>query len=104
MVKVRTCECCGRPIPDIGVVAELTRTQSQIVLVLDKAGRAGINIRRLVDELYGNDPQGGPLNAVSCVRTMRSKMAPVLEKHGMRITSERDGTWRLDANARPVTR
>ena len=104
MVKVRTCEGCGRPIPDIAVMAELTRSQSRIVLALDKAGRAGMDIRRLVDELYSSDPHGGPLNAVSCVRTMRSKMAPVLEKHGMRITSERDGTWRLDANARPVTR
>ena len=37
MVKVRTCEGCGRPIPDIAVMAELTRSQSRIVLALVKA-------------------------------------------------------------------
>ena len=94
MVKV--CECCGRPIPEIDVMSELTRTQGKILLALDKAGRVGVPLRTLVDRIYGDDPNGGPINAISCMRTMRSRMEPVLNKFGMRISSDRGGAWRLD--------
>lgn len=96
MVKPRTCECCGRPIPEIEVMAELTRTQGRILLILDKAGTAGIHLAKLTDKLYEDDPDGGPLNAVSCIRTMRSKMEPVLKKFGMKIATQRGGNWKLD--------
>lgn len=44
-------------------------------------------IRDLVDAVYGDDPDGGPLYASECIRTHIHQMKPALAAVGLRIAS-----------------
>lgn len=48
----------------------------------------------LLDRLYGDDPEGGPVTAVNCVCVHVSRMKKKLEPHGITVEGWRDGHYR----------
>lgn len=76
---MKTCECCGHPLPDDSVLGALTPLQRRVFTAIKRAGRAGIPSRELMDIVYANDPTGGPAstNIIAVVaRQMKDRLAP----------------------------
>ena len=98
MVKVRTCECCGHPLPEYEAILDLTSKQQKLFAILHKAGRAGIAAEGIMERLYGDDANGGPESA-NILTVMKFAMQHKLQKHGMKITCRRGpgSLWRLEA-------
>ena len=97
MVKVRTCQCCGHPLPEYEVMLGFTRKQQQLFVIVQKAGQAGIAAEQIIDRLYAGDQNGGPESA-NILSVMHQKMKPNLFKNGMKFATQR-GTgalWRLE--------
>ncbi|MEY9506948.1 hypothetical protein ABIE87_006506 [Bradyrhizobium diazoefficiens] len=97
-VSLEVCECCGHPLPTLEVQLELTPRQRAIFGVLQKAGRAGIPLSLLVERLYSDHPDGGPLSALNGVCVQRQHMQSKLAKFGMTITTSKGhgSIWRLE--------
>ena len=96
MVKVRTCECCGHPLPKYEVLIDLTPKQQRLFQIVHRAGRAGINYNGIVDMLYA-DKDGGPSRNILSV--MKVRMQPKLAKHGLKLVCRTgpDSHWRVEA-------
>jgi predicted DNA-binding ribbon-helix-helix protein len=67
-------------------------------VALQRAGKAGITIARLIDAIYEEDASGGPLTAKNVVHVQRWKMKDALAKFGMKITTTKGhgSLWRLE--------
>jgi len=90
----KACECCGHPLPEFNALRGLTRTQQKMFDAVDASGRRGIDRRALMDAVYGDDPNGGPMY-VNTLDVMRAKMRPVLAEHGLKIVTV-DRRWVLE--------
>jgi hypothetical protein len=66
--------------------------------ILQRAGRAGLPLGELINRLYSDHPDGGPLSALNGVCVQRLHMQPKLAKFGMTITTSRGhgSIWRLE--------
>jgi len=97
-VKVRTCECCGHPVPVYDALSKLTPFQQRIFSALESAGQVGLSRAELFERVYGHDPNGGP-DCMNGLNVQRSKMAKALSKHGMKISSNKGhyARWKLEA-------
>lgn len=95
---VECCEKCGHPLNDFEVQIGLTPRQRDIFRALQKAGRRGLTISQLVEKVYGNDPDGGPLSAANVMHVSNIKMRKKLAKFGFKITSNggHGAIWRLE--------
>ena len=63
MTDPTVCKCCGQTLPVIRPFdLDFTRTERQIVNIVQKAGQHGISFERLFDKLYGHREDGGPEN------------------------------------------
>lgn len=96
------CTICGHAIglapatdfPDADEM-NLPRRERQILnLLLRAKGRSVFSVK-LVDELYGDDPDGGPDNAEGCVQSHISKLRRKLRPRGWLIDSRRFDGYRL---------
>ena len=88
--RFRVCHCCGFPLADDELAWLFTRTQLKIYLAVARAGRAGKSIEALVDRVYGDRPDGGPLYARNCMSVLiHQKINPKLAPHGLKITAGR---------------
>lgn len=66
-VRGQACPCCGHPVhvPSLEMVIELYRVtefQSRILRPLWKAAGRTVSTQRIFDEMYADDPDGGPSN------------------------------------------
>ena len=96
MVKVRTCECCGHPIPPPAARFGFTPIQSRLYEVVRRAGTVGVGIADIMEFVYADNLNGGPENP-NVIHVHRSFMKPKLAKHGLQISSSRGhgALWRL---------
>jgi DNA-binding response OmpR family regulator len=96
--EVKVCECCGHPLPDIEVQLELTNHQSRIYVALQKAGKRGLTLDQLLEKVYRDDADGGPLTAKMSLQVARRRMQSRLAKFGLQITHTmgHGSYWRLE--------
>lgn len=94
MVKV--CECCGHPLPDMEVAEHLTKQQTLILIALKRAGKAGLTLLQMVEQLHAHNPSGGPDFAEQSIRVQLAKMKPLLKPHGLNIFCAKNLTRRLE--------
>ena len=97
-VPVKTCECCGHPVPEYNTLRGLTPGQQRLFHALEEAGQAGLSRVRLFDALYGHRTDGGP-SAIGVLNVQRAKMQHVLREHGVKIVtvpSSYGAVWRLE--------
>ncbi len=87
------CPTCGL---NQELLFELTKHQIVIYLLLSRAGAKGLTSKMLLDLIYKNDPEGGPLHAEDSARSNISKMMKILRKHGLTITTEKTRVQRLE--------
>ena len=83
----KTCKCCGQTLPDaypLGV--RLTAQQQLIANTVRRAGQHGIMSDDLVDAIYANSRDGGPLNAKGVIHVQIYLMNKKLKTVGKRIT------------------
>jgi hypothetical protein len=94
--KVRVCECCGHPLPELEVMLDLTHMQQKLFVIIKRAGRAGIDADTIFEALYANECAPDSVNILS---VMKQGMIPKLQKHGLKLTSRRGpgALWRLEA-------
>lgn len=92
---LKVCECCGHPIPRFNTLRGLTRGQQKLFDALDKAGQRGLSRPALMDAVYGDDPNGGPL-FVNTLNVQRAKMKDVLAENGLKIVTAPNKHWRLE--------
>lgn len=73
----------------------LTRVEVRIVEAL-AAGRHRLTpIETLVDAVYGDRPDGGPLNAANCLKVRISYLRPKLASFGWGIENKHSLGYRL---------
>lgn len=96
-MKVRTCDCCGHPLPEYEVLMDFTAKQQQLFAIVHRAGRAGIMAEQIMGKLYADDRDGGPESA-NILSVMHQAMKPSLQKHGLKFHTRRgpQGAWRLE--------
>lgn len=94
------CPCCGAKIKvptfeNLVVRAEISEMQARILKPVWRAKGEYIPTERLIDFLYADDPDGGPLNARGSfqiiLRQLRAKLAPF----GVKIKSRYSVGYRL---------
>lgn len=89
------CPCCGTPTdrPDPSVLAEeieLTPTQRIIVSCLVSRFGRWVSLDLLYDEIWGADPNGGPITMAQTFRVHTTLLRARLRGYG----------WRLESNGR----
>jgi hypothetical protein len=88
----RKCACCGQALPESVDVPALKGKSRKIFEFVRKAGKAGILSDRLVDLVYQDDPNGGPLSAVASVHVLICRVNRVyLKPAGYVIKGEHTG-------------
>ena len=92
MMTVILCPCCQRPLEDGQTVPishlrdiKLSRGHKVIVEALIDAYPRAVGIDHLIDRLYENDADGGPLNPQHVIRQMLSRIRSELPKHGWTV-------------------
>jgi hypothetical protein len=81
-----SCSACGQALPlpfDIGI--ELSPRRRELLEIVYRAGRYGIATERVIELLYGNDPNGGPENARKTVHIRVCQLNKLLAPRGWRI-------------------
>lgn len=86
MIKI--CACCGHPLPDESVEADLSPAQARMFKIIKRAGSGGIAVKDIMDILYANDPSGGP-DSRNIICVMAKNMRKRLELAGLTIAATR---------------
>ena len=82
----RVCPCCGRPFdaeftPDMLLDLPVTGMQKRILDALVDAWPRGLGNHALIDAMYWDDPEGGPLEAERVLKVhlfrLREKIEPM---------------------------
>ncbi len=82
--RAKICPACQRPFPPALVVSGSVR-QRLVNIVADRPD--GIAIGDLVDQVYADDPDGGPVTAPRSVNVMIHKANKQLRAQGYQIQS-----------------
>jgi hypothetical protein len=92
---VRICQCCGFPLAQDEVAWLFRGKQRRIFEALARAGNAGLSREQLLDRVYWDDPEGGPLTARGVIAVMIcQQMNPKLEPFGLQIKGlSGRGSW-----------
>jgi hypothetical protein len=86
----KVCPTCGFPLADHELSWLFRGKHREIFEYVAAAGTLGISIHQLVDKVYSDHPDGGPLYARNCVAVMvRQRINPKLEPYGLKITAGR---------------
>lgn len=91
------CKHCGQTTVEFsGIdVTTLTRVETRIVEAL-AAGRHRLTpIEVLIDAVYGDRPDGGPLNAAGCLKVRITSLRPKLASSGWTIENKHSLGYRL---------
>ena len=91
---VKCCPTCGHPIPENELLHALSNTQRKLFVSVQRAGRAGIRSEVLLQQMYQDDPSGGP-EAPNILYVFKSKMQYVLRQFGLKLVVSR-GNWHLE--------
>ncbi len=100
------CPCCGQPYPaETGKLSfidmyrivsdgteevRLTTTQYKILSGVRQRSRS---LDELVEYVYGDRPDGGPMTAKNAIAVQMVKLNQRLVPLGIRIGAERKGAW-----------
>lgn len=92
------CTHCGQPMGDFsGIdVARLTRNEARIVEALVQANHRLTSIEVLIEKVWGDCPDGGPLSADLGIRTHICHARKKLEKAGWTIRAQKGHGYRLE--------
>ena len=82
-----------------GEVIHLSPTESVIMACLLSA-KTSVTIKELIDVVYGDDPEGGPLAASNCIRVMMCNLRRKLQRKGVYITGKCWQGYRLVEKAK----
>ena len=82
--RSRLCPACHRPFPPPLVVTGPLR-QRMVNILADRPD--GLTINDLVDQVYANEPDGGPLTAPRSLNVMAHKANKQLRAQGYQIKS-----------------
>lgn len=98
------CAHCGQAVParltwdrDLGILMcgadrlRMGRTRARLFDAVYRAGSAGVPIERLVDFLYGDDPNGGPLAASNVVQARIWLLNAELKRFAIKISAIQRG-------------
>lgn len=91
MVKLLCYRCAGHGIVDESRLAKLQLS----ILNTVRNAKAGITIHDLVDAVYADDPNGGPLHAINTVQGTIIQMNRRLTVSGVQIKATRLGRGAL---------
>jgi DNA-binding response OmpR family regulator len=102
-----TCPNCGFRHSGQAFAAEidgvrLPRVQFDIILRLRQGGGALVSNAQIVDFLYGDRPDGGPLGAYNNIYTYISRAKKKIEAVGWTVIAERFRGYRLVRMAGPT--
>lgn len=94
---VSVCEKCGHPLPSLEVQLDLTKPQRRIFNALQRAGQAGLTRDQIIEKVYTDDPNGGPLTALNSICVQRWKMNKKMKPFGLFIktTKGKPSYWSL---------
>jgi hypothetical protein len=87
------CPCCGQPVTPKSRLQAYAAVQPPLRRRLIETlidATAPVPASDLADAVYADDPDGGPLSAVECVRAFVWRMRPDLQAIGYRVVS---GPW-----------
>lgn len=91
-----TCSLCGRPILVLDPNAmTIQRRQKQVLEMLLRSPGRFVAKSRIIDAIYGDDPDGGPDDAEGSVQAHISKLRRLLKPLGYSIESARFDGYRL---------
>lgn len=81
------CPHCGSPVADYDSIdlRRLTRLQSRALEALVSGRNRFLAANSLIDQIYADDPNGGPLDSQACLRSVIHKLRPKLRKTGWDI-------------------
>lgn len=83
------CKCCGQPLPGSPSVdleaAPLAKLERRIVDALSIAHPRAVTIDALIDQVYFDDADGGPIDARSSVASTVARMRKLLPRYGWTI-------------------
>ncbi|MBN8996133.1 MAG: hypothetical protein J0H94_12975 [Rhizobiales bacterium] len=89
------CPCCGRPIDEDvhAVIATASLSRSERLAVSHLAERFGkwVRLGQVVEAVYVDDPDGGPLTAHQCVYMFLYRADKKLRSLGYAVESTRGG-------------
>lgn len=93
------CPCCGQLVArqSVGEVirdVRLPPIQKRMLEVLAASMGQLIPADRLVDVAYGDDPEGGPLDARNCVASHIKRLKPKIAAYGLAIEGKQNGSGR----------
>ncbi len=90
-----SCPCCGHPmaVPNLEAACrDVGPIMARILRVV--AQRPGISLAALVDAVYADDPEGGPLTARATLVRRIGQERTRLARHGLRVRGPRGtGTY-----------
>src|SRR5208337_976421 len=90
----KTCPHCGQTIPEVPrefADLKLTPQQSRILARVCKAGKHGISSDILIDWLYADRDDGGPMGASRVLHNQVCRMNRELCKIGWQLRATRGG-------------
>lgn len=90
----KSCPACGYPLPEAVWLNGLSGQKRRLGEIILRAGQRGIHFDILIDMLYGDDPEGGPLHARAVLKTVICRLNKQLVHFGVRIHCRAD-FWRL---------
>jgi hypothetical protein len=91
-MPVKTCECCGHPVPDDAALASLSVRQQQFVKIISAAGRRGLSGAELGRKLSRGQ------TSQKLLHVMRFQTRERLAAAGLRIVAQKGpgALWRLE--------
>lgn len=95
------CPCCGQPRPgyydEIADLARLTKAQRRLFIVLAERRGSVVSWRDMLNAIYFDDVEGGPLNAKRTVHVIRCYANKKLSTFGLRISTTYGSGYRLES-------
>jgi hypothetical protein len=82
--RLRLCPACQRPLPEALIVTG-PRRQRLVNILADRPD--GVPVRDLVDLVYADDPNGGPLTAQRSLNVIAHRANIQLRPQGYQIKS-----------------
>lgn len=95
----KVCECCGRPLPsaysEAALSAGLTAQERDLFLAIADSPSDIVTYQSIIDSLWGNDGDGGPLGADRVVFTVACRTNRKMARFGYRLANVRCVGYRL---------
>jgi hypothetical protein len=96
MARIPICASCGHPVFSDAIAARLCGKQRRLYEVVQAAGARGLTASQIMNEIYADDPNGGPESS-NIVSVMVRIVNLHLEHFGLAIRGQRGpgGFYRL---------